>query len=142
MEVPREAVPLLFSDLDHPEALGRKLGRELDVLERDACRAGERHRVALLLGVEGAALVVDRLENAQAAAVAGVDRDNEDRPGAVPGARIDARIKTRVLIRFVYTKELAGAGHFRREAAPVERQADLADRRDTLAAFTALRERA
>ena len=86
--------------------------------------------------------MVDRLENAQADAVAGVDRDDEDRPGAVPGARIDARIKTRVLIRLVYTKELAGTGHFRREAAPVERQADLADRRDALAAFTALRERA
>ena len=140
VEVAREAVALLLGDLDHAKPLCRELGRQLDVLERHAGGARERDGVAFLLRVERAILVVYRLEHAKAAPVARIDRHDEDRPRAVAGARIHARIEPWIVVRVVDPQEVTVPGDLRREAAAIEREANLPDLGHAFTALAALRE--
>src|SRR5438105_9761870 len=131
--------------LGHPhdaEPLGRKVFGELHVLERNASRGRERDRVPLVLRAKRPIRVVHRLEDAQAPAVARVDRHHQDGARPVAGASVHARVEPRIPIRLVYTKQGARSGHVGREARAVERKADLVDLEDTLAALPALGERA
>ena len=127
VELAREAVTLLLDDLDDAQALGGELLRELHVFERHAGRPRERLDETLVVLLEGALAVVDGLQHSEPAPVARVDRRDEHRTGPEATAGIDARVEARVLVRRVDPQQSARAGHLRREAATVERQADLGE---------------
>ena len=98
-----------------------------DVLERDARGAGERldHRL-VVLGERVAVDLVHRLKHAKPRAVPRVDGRHQHRPGAVAGSRVDAGVEPRVAVWVVDPKHAAAARDLGCEAAPIQRQADLA----------------
>ncbi len=126
VQVAREPLALLLGDLDHAQPLGRELFRQLHVLQRDPRRSGERLRVLLVVRRECVLALVEDLEHTETAAIARVDRRHEDGARPKAGALIGARVEARIVVWVVDAQHAAAPSHLGREAAAVEREADLA----------------
>src|SRR5688500_7482990 len=129
VELAREPVARLLRHLHDAQPLAYELLVQLQVLERDARRAGEREPEALVARCELAGPAVHDLEHAETTAVACVDRQDEHRPRAVAGTRIDARVEPRVVVRMIDAQRAATTRDLGREAGAVEREPDLLDLR-------------